>query len=147
MIMKIRQLVIASAIALGILSMSAHRTKAQTDDVPRWINPVILKQLQEIESIDRSKFPQTVLEEIAASVGKRLQSVTVSTSTSDVAVPEMNMPQQAVVVVKGITTHPLETRRGLVYPAGLAATVVYGADGQPFASTVVVPKAVLAEMR
>jgi hypothetical protein len=95
----------------------------------KWIDSAILKQLQAIESIDRSKYKPDVLREIASAASASMRDAVVTSNSSQSVIPELPMPLQQVIVVQGKTKQQLKIR-GKTYPAGLLTEMVFDATGK-----------------
>lgn len=119
-----------------VCSAPRSTTMAQTP-APQWIDPTILKKLQSIEAIDRSKYKFDV-KVLAERMSTVMTNVTVVESTSNKAIPELKTADQPVIVATGKTRNPVELD-GVIYPAGLNSQVVYGADGAVIAAQVARP--------
>jgi hypothetical protein len=111
--------------------------KPQSDD-PNWIDPAILKQLQDIPSIDRSKIKPDKLKQIALQLTKALKDVTITVGKSEVLLPEMNIPHQRMMVVNGRTKAAINIR-GESYPPGLEHESFYNENGDVVAVSTTLP--------
>jgi hypothetical protein len=111
-------------------------------ETPQWIDPKILKQLQDIESVDRSKFTPQVARRLAENLSKTLTSVTISSGTSKKVIPELHIPDQPVIVISGKNKNIMGRFRREPSPiAAGAATfeLVYDQKGNPLRSAVILP--------
>lgn len=111
--------------------------KPQSDD-PNWIDPVILKQLQDIPSIDRSKIKPDKLKQIALRLTKELKDITIIVGKSEILLPEMNIPHQRMMVVNGRTKAAINIR-GESYPPGLKHKSFYNENGDVVAVSTTLP--------
>jgi hypothetical protein len=105
----------------------------------KWIDPEILRQLQSIESIDRSKLKPSVVRRIAEESSQALKDVSISMGQSKSTIPELTQVDTPIVVIaKGKTKRPTDTGRA-GYPAGLQAEYVYDANCKLLRSSVEIP--------
>jgi hypothetical protein len=102
-----------------------------------WIDPAILKQLQAIEPIDRSKYKFDT-QQLAQRIGSVMQDVKIVKSNSKQAIPELTAPDRPVIVATGKTRYPTEMN-GKTYPPGLHTEVVYDSYGVPISAQIARP--------
>jgi hypothetical protein len=131
-----QQFLLWAIVPFIVCSVPRSEAMAQTS-APQWIDPVILKKLQDIEAIDRSKYKFDV-KELAERVSTVMTDVTVVSSTSNAAIPELKTADQPVIVATGKTRNPVELG-GIIYPAGLDSQVVYDAHGTVIAAQIARP--------
>ncbi len=102
----------------------------------KWIDPDILRKLQDIKPIDRRKLKPGVTEKIAQDVSSSMSDVSITTNTSKTVIPELTgLKESVVIVVFGKTKYPFSvgspiTGRGTTYPPGLNTEVVYSDSGK-----------------
>jgi hypothetical protein len=147
---KLNFLTTALAIVATLASASIVLAQSKSDvpnsitpaqpksDDPNWINPSILKQLQDIQPIDRSKIKPDRLQQIALQLTRQLKDVSITLGKSETLLPELNIPPQKMLVVKGITKLPMGIK-GQLYPAGLEHQSFYNEKGEIIATSTALP--------
>jgi hypothetical protein len=114
-------------------------TPAQpTSSDPNWIDPSVLKQLQDIQPIDRSKIKPDRLQQIALELTQGLNNVSITLGRSETLLPERNIPSQKMLVAKGTTKFPTHIK-GRAYPAGLEYKSFYNEKGDIVATSTALP--------
>jgi hypothetical protein len=126
----------------AVLAQSTTQpANTQTTDT-EWIDPDILKQLQNIQPIDRSKLTPEAMTAIAKRLTGFIEAPVMTTQSSKVGIPELNMPEDTVVLVKGKTKKASITPGGHKYPAGTPIEFTFGSGGNLIKSVMTFPKGV-----
>ena len=123
-------------VANGIQAAPRANQNQPAEPPARWIDPAILRQLQNIKPIDRRKLKPGVIEKIAQDVSSSMSDVSITTENSKTVIPELTgLPESIVVVVSGKTRYPFSisspvTGHGTTYPPGLKNEAVYSDSGK-----------------
>jgi hypothetical protein len=105
---------------------------------PQWIDPEILRKLQGIESIDRSKLKPNVAR-LISKYSENMAGARITQGDGKTIVPEVGERGHGdVFIVKGKTKSPMNIN-GLSFPAGLDREAVYDSKGNLLRETTEMP--------
>jgi hypothetical protein len=117
----------------GFLSVASSAV-AET----KYIDPEILKQLQAIEPIDRSKLKSPLAYERITAAFKGMSEAKASYGMTEKFAPGVNIPNKEAVMISGKTKRPISIG-GTKYPSGLDSRVVFDTEGNIIQSSVDLP--------
>jgi hypothetical protein len=123
-----------NVVAVGVLLCSVSPLLSAEPEPAKqaeWIDESILRQLQAISPIDRSKLTHAALQAIVQHTRGMIDDVTVVVSAIGVEAPELTAEdsKQKVFVIKGKTKQPFQVRNKL-FPPGLPTKLVYSEAGR-----------------
>jgi hypothetical protein len=137
--MKIQPVLMFTLLSIATIISSVSITFAQTKSSDsEWVDPIILKQLQDIQPVDRRKIKPDRLRQIALQLTKDFKNVSIVLGDSQTVLPELNIPHQKMLVVTGKTTTPTNVK-GIVYPIDLERQAFYDENGNIVATSTTLP--------